>query len=102
MTTDEVINVADDDSGDEFLESSSQSGVEEISNDEETNTSVTTDTDATNGRGQQKRRGPRTRGDISRVELRQQPKKRKRKLWMPNGKNKTKHQQSHPSQAILK
>ena len=29
-------------------------------------------------------------------------KKRKRKLWRTNGKNKAKHQQYHPSQAILK
>ena len=60
LKTDEVINAVfiDDDSGDEFLESSSESEVEETSSDEETNTSVTTDTNATNGRGQQKKRGP--------------------------------------------
>ena len=71
LTTDEVINAAfaDDDSCDEFLESSSESEVEETSSDEETNTSVTINTDATNGRGQQKRRGPRTRGGISRVQI---------------------------------
>ena len=59
LKTDEVINAVftDDDSGDEFLESSSESEVEETC-DEETNTSVTTDTNATNGRGQQKKRGP--------------------------------------------
>ena len=43
---------------------------------EEINTSVTTDTDATNGRVKQKRRGPRTRGGISRVQLRQQAKEK--------------------------
>ena len=59
LTTDEVINAvfADDDSADEFLESSSESEVEETSSDEETNTSVKTSTDATNGRVHQKRRG---------------------------------------------
>ena len=43
---DEVINAvfADDDSGDEFLESSSESEVKETSSDEETNTSVITET----------------------------------------------------------
>ena len=53
LTNNEVINAvfADDDSGDEFLESSSESEVEETSCDEKTNTSVTTDIDATNGRG---------------------------------------------------
>ena len=63
MTTDEVINAVfvDDDSGDEFLESWSDSEVEETSSDAGTNTSVTTDTDATNGKGQKKRKGPRTK-----------------------------------------
>ena len=50
LTTDEVINVADDDSSDEFSESLSQSEVKETSSNEETNTSVTTDTNATNER----------------------------------------------------
>ena len=63
MTIDEVINVvfADDDSSDEFLESLSELEVKETSSDEENNTSVTKDTDASNGRGQQKRRGTGTR-----------------------------------------
>ena len=78
LATDEVINAlfADDDSDDEFVESSSESKVEEISSDEETNTSVTIGTDATNGRGQQNSRGPRTRGGISRVLSRQQAKEK--------------------------
>ena len=69
MTTDKVINsvFADDDSGDKFLESSSESEVEETSRNEETNALVTTNTDATNGRAQQKRREPRIRDGISRV-----------------------------------
>ena len=79
LTTDEVINAVfvDDDSGDEFLESWSDSEVEETSSDEETNTSVTTDTDATNGKGQKKRKGPRTKGGMLRVQLRQQAKEKK-------------------------
>ena len=57
MPTDKVINAVfvDDDSHVENLESSSESEVEETSSNEETNTSVTTDINATNGRGQQKR-----------------------------------------------
>ena len=69
LKTDKVINsvFADDDSGDKFLESSSESEVEETSTNEETNALVTANTDATNGRAQQKKRGPRTRDGISRV-----------------------------------
>ena len=78
MTTDKVINAVfvDNDSHVENLESSSESEVEETSSNEETNTSVTTDINATNGRGQQKRWGPRTRGEISRVQLWQQTKEK--------------------------
>ena len=78
LVTDEVINAlfADDDSDDEFVESSGESKVEEISSDEETNTSITIGTNDTNGRGQQKRRVPKTRGGISRVLLRQQAKEK--------------------------
>ena len=57
------------------LKSESKSEVEETLSDAKTNTSVTTDTDATNGKGQQKRKGPRERGEISRVQLKQQAKK---------------------------
>ena len=67
--------------------------MEETSSDEETNTSVTTDTDATNRRGQQKSRGPRTRGQISRVELRQQAKEKEEEAleakWKEKGKTPT-------------
>ena len=50
--------------------------MEETSSDEETKTSGTIGTDATNGRGQQERRGPRTRGEISIVQLKQQAKEK--------------------------
>ena len=64
--------------------------MEETSSDEETNTSVMTDTDATNRRGQQKSRGPRTRGGISRVQLRQQAKEKEEEAleakWKEKGK----------------
>ena len=71
-TTDEVISaVLADDYGDEYLEILSESEVDETSGDKETNALVMTDTNATNGRGQQNRRGPRTRGGISSVLLRQ-------------------------------
>ena len=53
----------------------SESEVNETSSDKETNALVKTDTNATNGRGQQNRIGPRTRVGISSVELRQQAKK---------------------------
>ena len=53
----------------------SESEVNETSSDKETNALVKTDTNATNGRGQQNRTGPRTRVGISSVELRQQAKK---------------------------
>ena len=71
LTTDEVISavLADDDSGDEYLEILSESEVDETSGDKETNALVMTDTNATNGRGQQNRRGPRTRRGISSVQL---------------------------------
>ena len=86
LTTDEVINAvfADDDSADEFLESSSESEVEE------TNTSVKTGTDATNGRVHQKRRGPRTRGGISRVQLRKQAKEKEQEALEAKWKEKDK------------
>ena len=76
--TDQVINAvfAVDDYGDEFIESSSESEVQETSSDEKTNTSVTIDSDATNGRGPQKRRGPRTREGISRFQLKQKAKEK--------------------------
>ena len=76
--TDQVINAvyAVDDYGDEFLESSSESEVQETSSDEKTNTSVTIDTNATNGRGPQKRRGPRAREGISRFQLKQKAKEK--------------------------
>ena len=92
LTTDEVINAvfADDDSADEFLESSSESEVEETSSDEETNTSVKTGTDATNGRVHQKRRGPRTRGGISRVQLRKQAKEKEQEVLEAKWKEKDK------------
>ena len=66
-TTGSVINVAfaDDDSSDEFLESSHKYEVGETLSDDESNTSDTIDTDATNGRRVQKRRGPRSRGGES-------------------------------------
>ena len=41
--------------------------MEETSTNEETNALVTANTDATNGRAQQKKREPRTRDGISRV-----------------------------------
>ena len=71
LTTDEVISavLADDDSGDEYLEILSESEVDETSGDKETNALVMTDTKATNGRGQQNRREPRTRRGISSVQL---------------------------------
>ena len=92
LTTDEVINAvfADDDSADEFLESSSESEVEETSSDEETNTSVKTGIDATNGRVHQKRRGPRTRGGISRVQLRKQAKEKEQEALEAKWKEKDK------------
>ena len=69
-TTDEVINaVLADDSGDEYLEILSEPEVDETSGDKETNALVMTDTNATNGTGQQNRRGPRTRRGISSVQL---------------------------------
>ena len=71
LTTNEVISAvfADDDSGDEFLEILSESKVDKTSGDKETNVLVMTDTNATNGRGQQNRRGPRTRRGFSSVQL---------------------------------
>ena len=47
----------------------SESEVDETSSDKETNALVMTDTNATNRRGQQTRREPRTRGGISSVQL---------------------------------
>ena len=70
LTTDEVINTvfADDDSGDEFLESLNESEVEETSSDRGNQYLR---------RGQQMRRGLRAGGGISRVQLRQQAKGKK-------------------------
>ena len=62
------------------LKSESKSEIEETLSDEETNTLVTIDTDATNRKGQQKRRGPRKRGGISRAQLRQQAKKKEEEV----------------------
>ena len=68
----------------------SECEVDEAPSDKETNALVMTGTNATNGRGQQNRRGPMTRGRISSVELRQQAKEKEEQAlevtWKEQGK----------------